>query len=120
MTKISKREVERQYNKMLKIESLQGDVEPNRINNYVCNSCKTITKTIDLDKGVTPFMHSCKSCNETAISTFYEDIEPRLDVVEEWYRPSLKECLKLRNKPNVLDYVFQGGLLNRKLVSKNV
>lgn len=113
MTKLSQREIEINYNKLLQIEELKGDVDENRINNYVCDSCKIITKTIDVDKGVTPFMHTCKSCGELARSTFYNDIEPRLAVVQEWYRPSLEECYKLKNKPHVLDYVFQGGLLNR-------
>jgi len=31
----------------------------------------------------------------------------------EWYRPTLKQVLKMRKKPQVLDHVLNGGLENR-------
>lgn len=99
----------------MNISELKGEVDPDRINTYVCDTCKHLTKTIDVDKGVTPFMHDCVKCGDTAKSTFYNNIEPRLKPVQEWYRPTLEECLKLRKNEPLLEHVFQGGLLNRNL-----
>lgn len=84
-----------------------------RVNCYTCQFCNRITKTKDIDSGVTPFIHSCAYCNGFAHSSMYNDLAPHLKPVEEWYRPSLEETLKL--SPGSLDHVLQGGLLNRKI-----
>lgn len=114
----SQREVERQYNRLLK------DVETkdfykidltNRVNCYVCQKCRHITKTIDVDAGVTPFMHTCESCGDMAQSTFYKDVAPNLKPTQEWYRPSLKQVLKMRSDEGMLDHVLKGGLDVRKI-----
>ncbi len=116
----SQREVERKYNKLLK------DVETkefykidliNRVNCYVC-SCGHITKTKDVDPGTTPFMHKCEECGQMARSTFYKDIAPELNPTEEWFRPTLKQVLKMRKSEGLLDHVLSGGLIVRR-VSKN-
>ena len=113
----SQREIERKYNKLLK------DVETNdfykidltnRVNCYACD-CSHITKTKDIDAGVTPFMHICEKCGQTAKSTFYRDIAPKQQPTEEWYRPTLKKVMKMRKNEALLDHVLQGGLIVRKI-----
>ena len=103
----SVREIKRLYNKML--ESC-GKVEPNRVNCYVCPNCKHITKTIDVDDGVTPFMNTCEICGQFAKSTMYKDIIPWEKPTQEWYRPSLKETLKWRKNESMLEHILNGGL----------
>lgn len=105
----SVREITRQYNKML--ESHQSDARPNRVNCYVCPRCKHITKTIDVDSGVTSFLHTCEKCGSIARSTMYNDIAPSQEPTQEWYRPTLKEVLKWRSKNTMmLEHILQGGL----------
>ena len=113
----SQREIERKYNKLLK------DVETNdfykidlnnRVNCYVCG-CGHITKTKDIDAGVTPFMHKCEKCRQMARSTFYKDIAPNQQPPEEWYRPTLKQVLKMRKNEGMLDHILQGGLDVRRV-----
>ena len=114
---ISQREIERKYNKLLKdvdTDDFYKTDLTNRVNCYKC-SCGHITKTKDVDAGVTPFMHRCEKCGNMAHSTFYTDIVPNQLPTEEWYRPSLKEVLKMRNKPDVIDHILNGGLDYRKV-----
>lgn len=114
---MSVRECTKLYNKMLK--KYQKEVEPNRINCYKCDRCGTITKTIDVDDGVTPFGHTCEYCgNPFATSTFYNDIAPNQRPTQEWYRPSLEETLKWRNKnESMLFHILNGGLDIRPIKS---
>lgn len=109
----SQREVEKKYNKILQHESIKGEVAPNRVNCYTCEKCGHITKTIDIDKGVTPFMSSCEMCKGTATSSFYDDIAPNQEPTIEWYRPTLKQTLKMRQNFNLLSHVLDGGLCSR-------
>lgn len=115
---ISQREIERKYSKLL------NDVETNdfykvdltnRVNCYVCQTCKHITKTKDIDSGVTPFMSHCESCGNYAQSTFYKDIAPDQPHTWEWFRPSLKQVLKMRKNEGMLDHILSGGLELRKI-----
>lgn len=114
---ISQREVERRYKKLM------HDVEnddyykvdlTNRINCYVCD-CGHITKTKDIDAGVTPFYFNCEKCGGMARSTFFTDIAPQQPPTFEWYRPSLEECLKMRKKPELLEHILKGGLRYRSI-----
>lgn len=113
----SRREVERQY-QILISEVKNNDFYKidltNRVNCYVCQ-CGHITKTKDVDAGVTPFMHTCEKCGLFAKSSFYKDIAPEQEPTQEWFRPTWAKILKLRSKPNVLEHVLRGGLLNRKI-----
>ncbi len=86
----------------------------NRVNCYICPDGH-ITKTKDVDAGVTPMMHKCGICNKYARSSFFKDIAPEQEPVEEWYRPNLDETLKLSNNSGLLDHVLNGGLLCRKI-----
>ena len=112
---ISQRKVERKYKRLLKdveTDSFYKIDLDNRINCYVCE-CSHITKTIDVDAGVTPFFHNCEKCGRMAKSTFYNDIAPDQQPTQEWYRPTLKEVMKMRKKESLLDHVLSGGLLSR-------
>lgn len=109
----SQREVERKYKQLIHDVATKDFYKvdlSNRVNCYVCTKCKHITKTKDIDSGVTPFMHSCEVCGETAHSTFYKDIAPHLQPTQEWYRPTLEQVLKMRKKEGLLDHILQGGL----------
>jgi hypothetical protein len=113
----SQREIERRYNSLLKeIETsdfYKVNLE-NRVNCYVCK-CGHITKTKDVDSGVTPFIHECEKCGENARSTFYQDIVPNKEHTGEWFRPSLKQVLKMRKNESMLEHILQGGLYFRKI-----
>ena len=114
---ISKKQVEKKYAALLKNVANNDYYKidlTNRVNCYTC-ICGHITKTRDVDAGVTPFMHKCEKCGKVAYSTFYKDISPNQKPTEEWYRPSLMECMKLRHEYYMLDHVLNGGLLVRKI-----
>ena len=111
----SQRYVERRYAQMV-LDYADTEFAA-KVNNYICPKCGHITKTIDVDPGVTPFMEFYEDkCGEFARSTFYKDYIPEQMPTHEWYRPDLKEVLKLRKKPEILDHILQGGLLIRKIV----
>jgi len=109
----SQREIERDYNKLLyevnTDEYYTKTDLTNRVNCYKCN-CGHITKTKDIDSGVTPFMFKCEKCGNYAHSTFYNDIVPKQEPTFIWYRPTLKEVIKMRKKPELLDHILNGGL----------
>lgn len=112
---MTREEIKRKYAKLLK------DVETkdfykvdlsNRVNCYVCK-CGHITKTKDIDAGVTPFMFGCEQCGEFSQSSMYRDVAPYLEPTIEWYRPSLEEVFKM--KPAMADHILRGGLAHRKI-----
>lgn len=116
----SQREVEREYAKLLKevaTEDFYTKVDlTNRVNCYCCQVCHKVTKTRDIDSGVTPFIHTCSHCGGEAHSTFYRDIAPTMQPIQEWYRPTLKQVLAMRSKHEMLlDHVLQGGLDVREI-----
>ena len=115
--KISKREIAKRYNSMMKL--VEGkEIQSQRINCYTCNSCKHVTKTIDMAVGTTPFMHTCEECGDFAHSSMYNDISPNKKPTQTWYRPSLNDCYKLRRKnPEVLEHIFMGGLLHKAITN---
>ncbi len=110
----SQRAIEKAYNKLLHDVANQSFYTKtdltNRVNCYVCQKCLQVTKTIDIDSGVTPFFHTCEHCGADAQSTFYKDVAPHMKPTQEWYRPTLKEVLKMRKKEGMLDHILQGGL----------
>ncbi len=114
----SQREVKRKYAQLMKDVATKDyyktDVT-NRVNTYWCK-CGHWTKTRDIDPGCTPMFHKCESCNNPqAVSTFYKDKAPEQQPTQEWYRPTLDELMKKRNNEAILDHVFNGGLLVRKI-----
>jgi hypothetical protein len=116
----SVREVERKYKDLLHDVATKDFYKidlTNRVNCYRCQTCGLITKTKDIDAGVTPFIFSCEYCGKEAYSTFYKDIAPHRQPTVECYRPDINATLKLRKHPHTLDHVLQGGLLSRKIQS---
>jgi len=114
----SQREIERKYNQLLSEIATNNFYRidmTNRVNCYVCE-CGHITKTKDVDPGVTPYMHTCEKCGKMARSSFYQDIVPDKEATQEWYRPTLKQTLKLRKNPDMLHHILQGGLDVRKII----
>jgi hypothetical protein len=96
---MTKSEIKKAYAKLL--EAVKNDKFydidlSNRVNCYTC-SCGHITKTIDVDAGVTPFMHFCEKCNKTATSSMYNDRapdqKPTLQEISD-HRPSVKSSIK--------------------------
>lgn len=117
----SQREVERRYSKLM--DSVKNDdyykFNPDTvINNYVCTSCQHITKTKSVDVGVIPMMFTCEKCKKQAKSTFFKDYAPSQKATIEWYRPTLQQVLKMRNKPWELEHVLKGGLAYRWVYEK--
>lgn len=94
------------------------EVEPNRVNCYVCPGCSHITKTIDLDVGVTSFLIPCEKCGEMARSQFYHDLIPSIAPTMEWIRPSLQKVLKKRKDSGLMEHILQGGLSLRTIVKQ--
>jgi len=117
---MKKEQIIKEYNKMLKFPELSGDVPADRFNCYVCKECETITKTIDVDKGTTPFFHTCSNteCDGFATSTFYDDILPNENPIQEWFRPTLDETLQYFKEGNLglVDHIINGGLDIRKII----
>lgn len=115
------KEIEKKYKKLLKdIETDDFYKKINltyRVNCYVCGVCGHITKTIDVDPGVTPFMHNCEKCGQIAHSTFYTDIAPEQEYTEEWYRLSLDEVLQMQNE-GLIEHILRGGLNVRRVPQK--
>ena len=108
--KSEKKDLKTQYQGL--IERIQNNYTEvnleNRTNCYICPTCG-ITKTKDIDKGVTPMVIMCPKCNKNfAKSTFYIDIDSSIPVTHEWYRPSLDEFLKLDR--DMQEHVLKGGL----------
>ena len=83
-----------------------------KVNCYVCSSCKDITKSVNKDAGVTPFIIVC-SCGNFAQSTFFNDIVPDKKPKIEFYRPTLEELSEL-NEAEVT-HVLMGGLIEKEI-----
>lgn len=88
-----------------------------RINCYKCPD-NHITRTKEIHLGITPFTHDCDICGKIAVSSLHVDISPNTDIAGEWYRPQLKQLIKLRRFGNIVDHVLSGGLLYRKIDNK--
>ena len=114
----SQRDVQKSFNKLLQDvkekEFYQIDL-CNRVNCYCCSNCSHITKTIDVDAGITPMMFTCENCKETARSSFYRDIAPNQKPSIKWYRPSIGEVMKLRKNESMLSHVLAGGLMHKTI-----
>lgn len=113
------RQVTKRYNKLL-VDVATKDFYKvdltNRVNCYVCSNCGHVTKTKDIAPGVTPMIITCEKCQRiTARSTFYKDIVLDQEPTIEWYRPDLKETLKTRRYPNLLEHILSGGLCHREI-----
>jgi hypothetical protein len=113
---ISQKEIEKRFNKLLdevKTNDFYKVDLTGRVNCYKCR-CGHITKTKDIDAGVTPFIFNCEKCGKNSFSTFYKDIAPAQKPTFEWYRPALEQVLKMGKNPALLEHILDGGLDFRK------
>lgn len=117
---ITKKEIKRRYIKLLedvKTKDFYTKVDlSNRVNCYVCERGH-VTKTKDIDAGVTPFMFTCEVCGENATSTFFKDIAPEQKPTYEWFRPTLEKTLKMtkrKSNEGMIEHILLGGLDYRK------
>jgi hypothetical protein len=89
----------------------------NAINIYTCKVCgwKAITK--NLEEGVTPAFIGCEGndCDKhelpACISSMYH-VPQNLQPTHEWYKPTEDELMR---KTWMLEHVFKGGLVLRKV-----
>ena len=110
---ISQRQLINDYNKMI----LNFPEDPEfkiKENIYTCEGCKNVVKTKDLAAGTTPMKITCLKCGGAMQSNFYADIPKDPEVSMEWYRPTLKQVLKWRGKPGLIDHILNGGLSLRQ------
>lgn len=93
---------------------------PDRINVYVCDTCKSHIVTIDIHEGVTPMWLPCKhlACSGMAESSMYPSRRPipvHIGAPQwEWYTPQFGEYINLSSGER--EHVNQGGLLLRRRV----
>lgn len=107
---ISLREIKRKLHECkthYKNEEWEG-----KVNCYLCIECGKTTKTVHVDGGTIPAIFACNHCGGIARSTLYEDTAPDEEAVIEWYRPDVKELLKMRRKrmEKDLNHILNGGL----------
>lgn len=84
-----------------------------RKNLYTCTTCRGQVVTIDTDKGVTPFMISCRAtsgCDGFMNSSFYSCDQTR-PAQFEFYRPETIDGMD----PETKEHVRKGGLLLRPM-----
>ena len=79
MDRAVKRDVTKRYKKMLESVSKE-EYYKGKVNCYTCQQCGKVTKTLDVDNGVTPMGIECPHCHGDAMSSFYEDIAPGVEV----------------------------------------
>ena len=111
---MEKQRIKKRYQAMLGTTREFVKDQNGRVNCYACRHCGHITKTVHADSGVTPFMHACEQCGEFAQSSFYKDIAPEQQPTQEWFRPTLDECLKMKDFV-LLEHILNGGLDWRKI-----
>lgn len=112
---MKKKDIEKAYNKLVsEIESIDMYDGRNTVDRYTCDCCGYMVYTTYKDKGVTPFMIRCTRCGGTMFhdKTYNKEIVPKHIIVLDWYRPSLKQTLKLSE--GEIDHVLNGGLLLKK------
>ena len=96
------------------------------INEYVCEKCNGITRTVNRDEGTTPFMIGCRAaigyaCDGMARSSVYRVDQNRLPAWE-WIKPTpdefgrwVKDHRQEQHRGWLAEHVSNGGMLLRKL-----
>lgn len=82
-------------------------------NIYTCEKCHGHVVTVDIERGVTPFLIECKAthdCKGLMKSSMYRVFDQSMRADYEWYRPTVAQALQ----PGEKQHVDQGGLLLRK------
>lgn len=113
MTAISKNQVITRYNAIVALIASKPETVRGRVNCYVCRKpeCRHITKTICIHEGTTPALFHCEKCGEVADSSGFRDLAPNERSTIMWYRPVLKEVVKMRKThPLIVEHILKGGL----------
>ena len=109
---MGRKQIIRRYKKLVsEIEdSLMYDGR-NFIDRYTCDRCGAVVYTTYKDKGVTPFCMKCNNCPGTMIhdETYDKTSFSSVEVVKNWYRPSLEKTLKMSD--TMVEHVLLGGLI---------
>lgn len=116
---MKKSEIEKRYEKLLldvqtKEHYTRVDLT-NKLQSYWCNRGHLTSMRV-IDAGVTPMYYTCEICQGPAGSTHLTSSD---EPTQEWYRPSLKQLLKMSTRDwhdGLVDHVLSGGLLLRKIV----
>lgn len=112
---MEKKYIEKEYKKLVdSIENLRMYDGRGTVDRYVCEKCGYTIFTTYRDKGVTPFTIRCSRCNGTMFhdKTYEKGQVPENLVIKDWYRPSLKETLKLSE--GMIEHILNGGLILEK------
>lgn len=81
-----------------------------KVNRYVCEQCRAVHGTINLNTGVTPFLIGCKSdCGGMAQSSMYRLPAGETSCGWAWYRPIPDEFRRITVDEQ--EHILAGGLI---------
>lgn len=106
------KEVKKEYLKLTKeIETMPMYDGCNTVDRYVCDKCGGILHTTYKDKGVTPFIITCQICGGMMkhTQTFRKETVPETVEIKNWFRPTLKQTLKMSDTN--IEHILNGGLI---------
>lgn len=109
---MERKEIEKKYYKLTKeIESMRIYDGRNTVDRYLCKKCGGFLHTTYKDKGVTPFIITCPMCGGmmSHTQTFKKETVPDFVEVKKWYRPTLKQTLKMSESS--IEHILNGGLI---------
>lgn len=115
---MKRKELIDKYNELVRdIESMpMFDGRGRGIDVYICDECGARFCTQYVDKGVTPFVIKCRSCEHgDAVHRKTLNVSQWIPLVlqgetcHDWVRPTLEQFLRL--SPGAQEHVLQGGLM---------
>lgn len=71
-----------------------------KLNVYMCQKCRNIMTTVDIDEGTTPFIIICPKCKGDAQSSFYPKERP----IPEFVKPPTFEFFKPKSDKEIMHY----------------
>lgn len=90
---------------------------------YICDNCGARFYTQYVDKGVTPFVTKCRSCEhgsavhkETISLHQWVRLEEQGEKLHSWVRPTFEQFLKL--SPATQEHILNGGLILREKIAE--
>ena len=112
---MTKKQIEKKYNALVgRIEDMGIYDGRGTVDRYECEKCGCVMHTTYKDKGVTPFATSCRECGGLMrhTKTFSKEVVPTHIKVINWYRPTLKQVLKMPD--GIVEHILNGGLILEK------
>lgn len=109
---MTKEDIEKRYNQLVNsIEKKEMYDGRGTVDRYTCGTCGHIIYTTYRDKGVTPYTIRCNRCGGTKYhdKTYNKKTVPSYVMITDWYRPSLKDVLKMSD--GMIDHILNGGLI---------